>query len=188
MNLSVKGASHKTLLKTIREGKGRIIYTDWNAFSRVDVVQTEDPDVRTIYVDGGAGTNMLRFDGDFSEIKNRLTQDIGFFPYYFTQPEDTLIIGPGGGKDVLFVLLGKSKHITAVESNSSVMEAVRKLSSYNGGIYYYKNVHWILDDGRSFINRTQDQYDMVYLSKVYTSAAEVTATLLWKIISIQLRL
>lgn len=174
MNLSAAGKPHKTLLKLIKEEKGRIIHTDWNAFSRVDVVEHyKRPDVRTIFVDGGAGTDMLRFEGNFNEIKDRLKQDIGFFPYYFTQPKNTLIIGPGGGKDVLFALLGKSEHITAVEINPSVIRAIKKFSRYNGDILYYRDVHWVLDEGRSFISRTQDRYDMLYLSKVYTGVAEI---------------
>lgn len=174
MNFSVAGEPHKTLLKIIKENKGDIIYTEWNAFSRVDVVKYhQEDDVRTIFVDGGAATDMVEFSGDFTRIKNRLKQDIGFFPYYFTQPENTLIIGPGGGKDVLFALLGRSKNIKAVEVNPSVLKAVRRFSNYNGGIYQYEGVDWILDEGRSFMSRDQDLYDMLYLSKVYSGVAEI---------------
>ena len=174
MNLSVSGKSHKTLLKIIKEEKGEIIYSDWNAFSRVDVVEYyQEKSVRTIFVDGGAGTDMVRFTGDFTDVKEELTQDMGFFPYYFTRPKNTLIIGPGGGKDVLFALLGRSKDIRAVEVNPSVVRAVKEFSNYNGRIYYYENVEWILDEGRSFISKDQNLYDMIYLSKIYTGAAEI---------------
>lgn len=46
-----------------------------------------------------------------------------------------LLIGSGGGQDVLYSLAGRSKDITAAEINSSSIDAVKPFGDYNGNIY-----------------------------------------------------
>lgn len=164
----------KTLFAALNDPdrEDKIVYTDWNLFGRTDVTEGKDPSSKWIYIDGGAGAEMLRFDGDFNKVA-ALAEDTGFFPFYQGKKDRILIIGPGGGKDVLLALLGGAKEITAVEINPGSVKAVREFSSFNGNIYDYRNVKLFLGDGRSFVKRTQEKYDMIYLSLVFTQTASM---------------
>jgi len=177
LELSFPRAHHytKTLFREINNPKEnvKIVYTDWSALGRTDVVEGRNPLVKLIYSDGGAGTPMLRFDGDLEEI-DYLKEDVGFFPYLWGGKDEVLIIGPGGGKDVLFALLGGSDRIVGVEINPGTIRAMRIFSEFNGGIYEnFDNVEITVDEGRRFVRSSRKKYDILYLSLVYTQSAEL---------------
>lgn len=174
INFSLLPSLGKTLFTSLNDPdkETRIVYTDWNAFARTDVTEGRDPYVKWIYIDGGAGAAMLEFDGDLNKV-SYLRQEIGFFPFFQGRKDKVLIIGPGGGKDVLLALLGGVKEITAVEINPGSIKAVKEFSSFNGGIYDFSNVKVFVGDGRSFVRRSKERYDIIYLSLVFTQKASM---------------
>lgn len=174
INFSVLPSLGKTLFTSLNDSdrETRIVYTDWNAFARTDVTEGKDPYVKWIYIDGGAGAAMLEFDGDLDKV-SYLMEETNFFPFLQGRKDKVLIIGPGGGKDVLLALLGGVKEITAVEINPGSIKAVKEFSSFNGGIYDFSNVKIFVGDGRSFVRRSSEKYDIIYLSLVFTQKASM---------------
>ncbi len=198
--LFAKKAGAMTREKTIRPflKQGKIVYTTWNAYGRLDVVEDKDrPFEKVIFTDWGAGTSMFKFDGDFEKVRY-LDYQLRFFPFYFGKKEKlgppvpksestdnlsplyfgknarVLIIGSGGGVGVLNALRAGAKEITAVEVNPAAVKTVNKFSKFNGGIYNKcANVKVVVDEGRSFIKRTKDKYDLILLPMVFTTSAEV---------------
>ena len=165
----------KTLFAEISnpEERAKIVYTDWSVLGRTDVVEGGASSVKIIYTDGGAGTPMLRFDGNLKRI-DYLKEDIGFFPYFWGERDEVIIVGPGGGKDVLFALLGGSDKIVGIEINPGTIRSMHAFSEFNGGIYEnYNNVKIIVDEGRRFVRSSGEKYDIIYLSLVYTQSAEL---------------
>jgi len=155
----------------------RIIDSRWSAFGRSDLIELEaDPHSKVIFVDGGAGTRMLHFDGDFNSSSGdvpSLRYTTQYFPYYFVNKGNSLVIGPGGGLDVLTSLIGGMNHTTAVEVNPDIVAMVRDYSSYNGGIYTrYSNVHVYVDEGRSYVRRSTQKYDIIMLDIPVTRTAQ----------------
>ena len=152
---------------------GKIIETRWSAFGRTDLVEFSNrPELMEIYIDGTAGMPMCRFSGDFdrpSIILDSLKYNfIGYFPFFFlTEGErnNALIIGPGGGRDILLTLMGGVGQITAVEVNKDLVDIVREYGWYNGGIYTdFENVTVVVDEGRNFLKRQKEKYDIIMLS------------------------
>jgi len=155
----------------------RIIDSRWSAFGRSDLIELDaDPHSKVIFVDGGAGTRMLHFDGDFNSSSSEVSSlkyTTQYFPYYFLNKGNSLVIGPGGGLDVLTSLMGAMNHTTAVEVNPDIVAMVRDYSSYNGGIYTkYDNVHVYVDEGRSFVRRSTQKYDIIMLDIPVTKTAQ----------------
>ncbi len=150
----------------------RIIYTDWDSVGRVDVVERPGRAERWLYVDGGSWSRMVSFHGDYREI-GHLQADIAYFPFLWNVPSSMLLIGPGGGIDVVFGLMAGVKDITAVELSPSVVRAVRRMANYDGGIYDHPGVSVIVDNGRSFLLRSTRRYDLIYLSQAVTEYAEL---------------
>jgi len=150
----------------------KIVFSKWNAFSRTDLIEiSEDPDEMILTLDGSANAPMYKFDGD-AESLEKFKADIGFLPFMLGSNNKTLLIGPGGGRDVLYALAGGSKDITAVEINTSSIDAVKAFGEYNGNIYNRPEVKVFGEDGRSFVRKSRDQYDLIFLSLVMTNSSQ----------------
>lgn len=155
------------------EQNGEIIETRWSAFGRTDLVRFRDyPALMSLYIDGTAGTPMYQFNGDFNNpdpaIDRLKTGFPGYLPLSFLQEEErenALIIGTGGGRDILLALMGNVAQITAVEVNNDLVDIVKDYARYNGGIYTdFDNVSIVIDEGRSFLRRQSEKYDIIMLS------------------------
>ena len=159
--------------------EGKIVDSRWSSFGKVDlVVSPALPHEKVIFVDGGAGTTLYHFNGDFNSSDSsvpKLRNSTQYFPYLFTDKDSSLVIGPGGGLDVLTALMGGVNHIYAVEVNPSIVDIVRDYSSYDGGIYNnYSNVHVSVDEGRSFLKRSSQTYDSIMLDIPVSKTAQGT--------------
>ncbi len=172
--LSITGAPRdKTMIYILQDKaqEGRIIYTGWSPFARVDVVQTNDANSRYIFADGGAGAFMLPYFGDPNALAP-LGNTVEYLPFTSGSAAKTLVIGAGGGKDVLLALRANAEEITAVEVNPAIVEATRHYADYNGGVLDLPQVKLIEGDARSFAEHDTNQYDLIYLNLVYTQAVE----------------
>lgn len=142
----------------------------WSAFGRTDLIVEEgNPDEKLFFIDGSAGTAMYRFDGDIKSLdRPEFTHFSGYFPFEVLpkkEKEKVLIIGAGGGREVLVSLLGGAKEITAVEVNKDLVDLMKKYSAFNGGIYNgFPGVKVIVEEGRNFIRSTKENYDIIMLS------------------------
>lgn len=163
----------KTMINILHDPtqSARIVYTAWDPFARVDVVETRDPKVKLVFTDGGAGSYMLRFDGNLDRMAH-LRDTVAYLPFTIGPVERTLVLGAGAGKDVLLALLAGGQMITAVEVNPAMVKATRYFSDYNGHILERPEVQLVVGDARTFVERTSNRYDLIYLNLVYTQAAE----------------
>jgi len=152
---------------------GKIIETKWSGFGRTDLVSFgKDADHMDLYIDGTAGSPMYQFNGNLNSpdaaVNALRTSFPGYVPFLHLQEPDKdhiLIIGPGGGRDVLLALMAGFQKITAVEVNRDQVDIVRKYSAYNGGIYRDTNrVRIMIGEGRHFLRRRAERYDMILLS------------------------
>lgn len=156
----------------------QIAYTAWDSFGRVDVLETRtDPSEKLLFLNGAAGSVMLPYP-QTNEERNHIQTDLGYFPFEFASPQETLILGPGGGKDILYAHLAESKTITAIEISPSVVEALVEFGPYNGNLASLPAVDLIMDEGRSYLRRSGEQYDMIYLSEVTSLSAELAGYML----------
>jgi len=163
------------MIKSYNEAdlKAKIIYTKWDSISRTDVLDVEGRDDKFIVTDGGAAAPIKKFNGDLNSVKD-MKLDANYIPFAFGTNEKSLVIGSGGGNDVLYALLGGNKQVDAVEINPSTIEAVNKLKDYSGDIYNFPGVNLYIQDGRYFINNSTEKYDNIYLSKVMTNSVQNT--------------
>jgi spermidine synthase len=86
---------------------------------------------------------------------------------------DALVIGPGGGRDLASALVFGARRVDAVEINPIIADEVMRdrFRDFSGGIYTDRRVRVVVDDGRSFVRRTSDRYDVIQASLVDTWAA-----------------
>ncbi|MBN1311011.1 MAG: hypothetical protein JXB30_06290 [Anaerolineae bacterium] len=163
-------------------------YERWNSFSRVTVAPEEregppfgwglstartyeNPGWMSLTIDAMAQTPIIRFDGDWSSV-DFLKSDVSSLVYYLRGDSSVLIIGPGGGRDVLSALLFGAESVDGVELNPLIVDAVRvQFADYAGHIYADPRVHIYVDDGRNFLAKSSKHYDVIQASAVDTWAA-----------------
>jgi hypothetical protein len=177
----------------IRFAKGRVefqnLYEGWNSFSRIAVLPRHGDityawglspiykghpgDHMALDIDSLAGTPLVRFDGDInSPLIEHLSHDITALAYTLRPARTTLIIGTGGGRDVLTALKYGSKDIDAVELNPLMREVVNeKFGDFTGRLYARPEINFTIDDGRHFVRNTDKEYGLIQLSLVDTWAS-----------------
>ena len=153
---------------------GNEFYVKWNSFSRIGVAK-DDSGMPTIFIDADASTGIARFDYRHLTAQNRrdlLYQGPGL-PYMVLPNSKTLIIGPGGGWDVARAIAGGSKDITGVEINPLIARDImrNRFPDLSDRLYFRPEVHLFIEDGRSFVRRSEDRYQVIQATLVDTWAS-----------------
>jgi len=146
----------------------KLRFEKWNAFSRITVDSQ-----RHIMIDAGASTEIV----DFRKLQPGMAKnEISAIALqtWETPPDKVLVIGPGGGRDVLFALSAGAKKVVGVEINPLIADDIMRNSRFaerSGNLYADPRVEIVVDEGRSFVSRTDDKFDMIQASLVDTWAA-----------------
>jgi SAM-dependent methyltransferase len=142
-----------------------IVQTGWNAYSRIDCVEGLPNSFARLYIDSDAWTGIRGWDGNLENVQD-MKWSYRALPFRLTPNADTLIIGPGGGPDVVAALASGSKKVTAVEMNPLMLKFVRNYGARAGNLYDRPDVETILSEGRNFISRTDRKFDIILLGFV----------------------
>jgi predicted membrane-bound spermidine synthase len=129
-------------------------------------------ELASIIIDADAATPIYRWDGSQSDVA-WIQRYMDYLPYEMINANNTLVIGGGGGEDILVALSGGAGNVTAVELNPIVISAVKHFDSQSGNIYNNNNVDLFIDDGRRFISSTAEKYDVIVLKLVDSWAAQL---------------
>jgi hypothetical protein len=114
---------------------------------------------------------MLSSDGDIKKMEF-LDGYLQAAPYVIQKSPQVLVIGVGGGPDVLIALYHEAKHVVGVEVNSYTVRAIKeKWADFTGNIFNRPDVEIINNEGRHFLSRNNDSFDVIQLSGVDTWAA-----------------
>jgi predicted membrane-bound spermidine synthase len=160
----------------------------WNSFSRIRVENDvymepkgwglspdypKDARVEQLYlnIDANAGTYLTKFDGNLQTVEF-LKHDVTNVAHYIRPKADVLVVGVGGGRDVLSALAFGQQSVTGVEINGQIIGAVtQRFGDFTGHLDQRPGVHLVNDEARSFIARSQDRYDIIQISLIDTWAA-----------------
>jgi spermidine synthase len=163
-------------------------YTGWTPFSRIDVMwqpgmkgqawglsgayKGELPEQRFISIDAAAMTAINKWDGDKTKLDwvNALPSSL---VYRLTDKPSVLLIGPGGGVDVLVAWANNARKVTAAEINPLIVDIMRnKYREFSGGLYSdIPEIDVNVAEGRNFVARSDEKYDVIQFSQVDTWAA-----------------
>jgi predicted membrane-bound spermidine synthase len=159
--------------------------TQWNSFSRIDVTrqihhQNSDNDttgrsraLAAIAIDADADTPVFKWNGSSADLL-WMKKYMDYLPFEISNDvNNTLIIGSGGGEDVLIALAGGSKKVTAVEINPLIISTAKQFGNSTGSLYKRNEVELFVDDGRRFISSSNSKYDMIVIKLVDSWAAQL---------------
>ncbi len=163
---------------TVRHAKGKPIaseiFTSWNDLSRIALIRQPDGG-HWIVIDADASTAIAKFD--FAHRTPEKRHDLAVYgtslPYAVRPGAKTLIIGPGGGWDIARALYGGSTDVTAVEINGIIANTImrERFAGLSNNLYLRPEVHVYVEDGRSFVRRSKDKYQVLQATLVDTWAA-----------------
>ena len=156
------------------------------------------PDTRYMDIDSAASTPILRLAPDLSNAEY-LRYELTALAYHLMAGRDSgfgtrdaelgngsnpesrapspgfraLVIGPGGGRDLASALVFGAARVDGVEINPIIANDVMRdrFLAFSGGLYNNRRIRIAIDDGRSFVRRTPDRYDVIQASLVDTWAA-----------------
>jgi hypothetical protein len=149
-------------------------FVKWNSFSRIAIAPDKQNGSLNIYIDADASTGIAKFDFDHltAEDRNGLLRAGPALVYNIRPGARTLIIGPGGGWDVARSLASGSKDVTAVEINPIIANTImRGRPELSRGLYLRPDVHVFVEDGRSFVRRSREKYQVIQATLVDTWAS-----------------
>jgi MFS family permease len=159
----------KTLVHVLRNPdlNAKWLESSPSAFAQLDVVSVGNDEQRFVFSDGGAGSIML--PANYDEAK--LERETAYLPFQTGNSARTLIIGAGAGFDVRMARRAGAQQITALELNPAMVALTRARADYNGGVLDAPGVRTIVGEGRHFVERSSERFDLIYLNVVYSQAA-----------------
>lgn len=152
---------------------GNVVFSKWNSFSRVTLWGSLANDSALIMIDADAATVLYR-GGDDLERHQRLRARIEALAYRLRPGARALILGSGGGPDVIMARLYGAREVVAVEVNPIIARDLlgsEPYRSYSGALYEQPGVRLVVDEGRSFIRSRSERYDVIQGTMVDTWAA-----------------
>lgn len=162
----------------------------WNSYSRVSVrgdqakgippqgwgLSSTYPAERVfpqlyMSIDGTAGSFLTKFDGNPESVEF-LRYDVTNAVHAVRRGGSILVIGAGGGRDVLSAIVFGQRKITAVEINASSLAAVNEVfGEFTGHLDRRPGVSFVNDEARSFVSRSRELFDIIQISLIDTWAA-----------------
>ena len=122
-------------------------------------------------IDGWALTSVLK-RSDVEVPDSALTYLPASTPYRIHPAKDALVIGAGGGIDILSALYHGVEHVVGVEINPIIFDSVKRTyKDFAGDLYDDPRVEMHVAEGRHFLKRDRREYDIIQLSGVDTFAA-----------------
>jgi len=174
--LELRLSPYKALSYVLHYPDARLRYRAWNAFARVDVVQSSairsapglsltspclPPAQMGLTVDGDNLSPITAGGRDTSFLDYRPTA----LPYLLRPSADALILAPRGGLEVLQARRGGATTITVVEPNPLIVHAVRdEFAAFSGGLYTDPGVTVWAEGVRSALAGLPGQFDAVQVA------------------------
>ena len=126
------------------------------------------PEQLGLFTDGDAFSPINRSisGNDGSEESTAYTDCMSSaLPYHLLDQPKTLVLGGGGGTDVLAAFYHGVRDVTVAELNPQVVDLVgNEFSDYAGGVYSDKRVRVHIAEARSFVSRSRDRFGLISMS------------------------
>ena len=192
--ISIKISPYKGLSSTLNFPDAQILNERHSPFGVLHVVRSEliravpglslntqhpvQPQLG-VFTDADGMTAITDFKGDLSKL-GYLGDTTSAVAYHLIEPPHVLVLGAGGGGDVLNALYHGAVSVDAVELNPQVLELVAKEhKDFAGNIYapdspYPVQVH--VAEARGFVRRTTKRYDLIQIALLDSVSASAAGT------------
>lgn len=177
---------------------GAVHYTHWSSIFRTDLIGAKGgeltrggyrgggatgrggtspafdghfPEFRFIVHDGGASAILYRVDDGLRGLE-MFRHHVLTTPYVVRERPEVLIIGVGGGADVMTALVNGASRVTGAELDPHTVDLlVNRFRDFTGGVYDRPDVTLHASEGRHFVRSSGQRFDLIQITGVDTLAA-----------------
>jgi spermidine synthase len=131
------------------------------------------PEQKLILVDGDAPSAVARFAGNLADLEY-LDFTTPALPYYTRPARRVLIVGGGGGSDVLLGLRHQARDMVVLEPNAQVVDLMTgPFSEFSGDLYHRPEVRLEQREARQYLHASGEKFDLIQLTLLdsFSSAA-----------------
>ena len=182
-SLQLKPSPYKGLVQTLRIGGTRIIEERSSPLGLLSVVESRNIPLRHapglslnasqeplpqlgVFTDGDNMTAITRFPDDIKQLAY-LNQTTSALPYHLKKLRRVLILGAGGGSNILQAIDHDIPQIDAVELNPQLVEMLQgTYSRFAGKLADRKGLRLHIDEARGYLAKSEQRYDLIQLSLV----------------------
>ena len=186
LNAALPAGFRPIFSKGAFENRQNLIAEVWNPISRIRALDLGErvpfswgnspnaPQTKVgeigLDIDGEAATPVYRHRGGTEEL-SFLGYDVTSMAARLRAGGTAAIIGVGGGRDVLTAYLFGFKRIVGIELNPGIEDLVMRQFAGFGNLSGVPGLEYHLDEGRSYLSRTDEKFDVIQASMVDTWAA-----------------
>ena len=128
--------------------------------------QAEPLDQIGVFIDGDNMSVMTRYPATLDKLQY-LDEMTSAAPYHLKKIDSVLIIGAGGGADVLQAKFHNTATIDAIELNRQIVDLLNtRYADFTGKLYQQNNVTIHVTEARSFLTDTFVKYDLLELALI----------------------
>ncbi len=132
-----------------------------------------------VFTDADAMTAITNFDGDLSKLAY-LDDTTSALAYHLLKRPRVLVLGAGGGSDVLNALYHSAGAVDAVELNPQVVSLVEKVhGDFAGNIYASNSAYPVRvynAEARGFVRSMAGKYDLIQIALLDSVNASAAGT------------
>jgi hypothetical protein len=183
LSFNLKISSYKSLTQTLRIDGTAVTEELSSPLGYLNIVKSEQVPFRYapglsiraqyeplkqlgIFVDGDNMSVITQFPANLDKLQY-LDQMTSAAPYHLKNINQALIIGAGGGADVLQAKFHQIPNIDAVELNPQVVGLLNgTYAEFAGHLYQQENIHMHIKEARSYLSATQSRYDLIQLALI----------------------
>ena len=116
-----------------------------------------------IFTDGDSLSVITRIENDIESLRY-LGDVTAALPYALLNKPDVLVLGAGGGNDVLLALIHGARAVDAVELNPQMSDLVKTTyADFAGRVYDDPRVRLHTKEARGFVAQSDAHYDLVHI-------------------------
>lgn len=157
----------------------------WNSFSRIVVYKGEEAPPQywgaspkapqePVYqygmvIDGLAGTTMRKFESN-ADI-DHLRYDVTNAVYHLRPHGGAAVIGVGGARDIQSALLFGHERVYGIDVNPIFIDLLQNEFRDFAGVANREEVTLVVDEARSFLSHTDQQFAVIQMTVIDTFAA-----------------
>jgi len=181
---------YKSLFTLLRYPNSRIIDRQENSVARLEVVESEGvkyapglslnfsgeiPEQLGLVTDGDGLSAITKLEGENDleglkkiEFSDYISSALGF--HLISDKRKVLIIGPGGGLDILGGIYNEAEEIWGIEMNPDVKIFLQNnYADYSGNIYNREGIKILTGEGRSVLKGLVQKFDLIQISLIGSS-------------------
>jgi len=132
---------------------------------------SEIPKQLAVFTDGDGMTAISAYEGDSNRLAH-LDFTASALPYHLLEKPQVLVLGSGGGTDVLQAIYHRAQSVDAVELNPQIANLVDVIhGEFSGRPYSLSGVRLHVAEARSFVTARSESWDLIQIPLLDSATA-----------------